>query len=123
MVRGRGRKGASEQVSEQERERKMKRGIERHTEREREREREDGRSGPRVEDVQYCSNDAEAAPLATIFSLYLLGIHLVLYSGLLHFIPASLPCPLFASHFLPHLVLFSRCALVPFARITYPGPG
>lgn len=27
--------------------------------------------------------------MATIFSLYLLGIHLVLYSGLLHFIPAS----------------------------------
>lgn len=57
----------------------------------RETEREDERSGPHVGDVQYCSNDAEAAPLATIFSLYLLGIHLVLYSGLLHFIPASPP--------------------------------
>lgn len=65
------------------------------------------RSGPRVGDVQYCSNDAEAAPLATIFSLYLLGIHLVLYSGLLHFIPASLPCPLSVSHFLSLLVSLS----------------
>lgn len=99
----------------------MKREMERHTERERENERGRGRtrSGPRVGDVQYCSNDAEAAPLATIFSLYLLGIHLVLYSGLLHFIPASLPCPLSTSHFLPLLVPFPRCALAPFARTAY----
>lgn len=55
------------------------------------------RSGPHVGDVQYCSNDVEAAPLATIFSLYLLGIHLILYSGLLYFILLSLPCALIAS--------------------------
>ncbi|EZA49425.1 hypothetical protein X777_11923 [Ooceraea biroi] len=63
----------------------------RERERERDREGERTRSGPHVGDVQYCSNDAEAAPLATIFSLYLLGIHLILYSGLLHFIPVSPP--------------------------------
>lgn len=51
------------------------------------------RSGGHVGDVQYCSNDAKPTPLATIFSLYLLGIHLVLYSGLLHFIPASTTVP------------------------------
>lgn len=86
---------------------------------EKERGRGRTRSGPRVGDVQYCSNDAEAAPLATIFSLYLLGIHLVLYSGLLHFIPASLPCPLSVSHFLSLLVSLPRCALAPFARMAY----
>jgi len=57
--------------------------------------------------------------LATIFSLYLLGIHLVLYSGLLHFIPASLPCPLSVSHFLPHPASLPCCALAPFARMAY----
>lgn len=54
------------------------RGEKGESQRERESERERTRSGPHVGDVQYCSNDAEAAPLATIFSLYLLGIHLVL---------------------------------------------
>lgn len=63
-------------------------------EREKSRKGERERSGPHVGDVQYCSNDAEPTPLATIFSLYLLGIHLVLYSGLLHFIPAAVArCP------------------------------
>lgn len=100
--------------AKKERARKRERGTERH------KEREKMRSGPHVGDVQYCSNDAEAAPLATIFSLYLLGIHLVLYSGLLHFIPASPPCPLplslslFASHLLAVLSRRSR------ERITGP---
>lgn len=94
--------------AKKERARKRERGTERH------KEREKMRSGPHVGDVQYCSNDAEAAPLATIFSLYLLGIHLVLYSGLLHFIPASPPCPLSLSLSLGFSS--SRCALAPFAR-------
>lgn len=81
------------------------------------REKEDERSGPHVGDVQYCSNDAEAAPLATIFSLYLLGIHLVLYSGLLHFIPASPPLipsllPASASHCTSTALRTSCCRVV-----------
>lgn len=81
------------------------------------------RSGLRVGDVQYCSNDAEAAPLATIFSLYLLGIHLVLYSGLLHFIPALLPYPLSVSHFLSLLVPLRRIALSRRSRGRHTGTG
>lgn len=114
-----GERQGAKKVRARERERDEERGMGRHTERERERGKGRTRSGPRVGDVQYCSNDAEAAPLATIFSLYLLGIHLVLYSGLLHFIPASLPSPLSVSHFLPLLVPHPRCALAPFARTAY----
>lgn len=90
---GGGERGGVEDQEETELER-LRGGGERSCEWRRDGEQPRERPGPHVGDVQYCSNDAEPTPLATIFSLYLLGIHLVLYSGLLHFIPAaSAACP------------------------------